>query len=70
MIAPESVYPKPTEGISVLFRIISRRSWDELQSWHKALPGSRIEHLMHGLYVLHVEPGGASHLIRRKEAGM
>lgn len=50
------------ESISVLFRIISRRSWDELHSWHKAFPGSRIEHLMHGLYVLHVEPGGAREL--------
>jgi len=53
-----------------MFRIISRRSWDELQSWHKTLPGSRVEHLMHGLYVLHVEPGGASCLIKRKEASM
>lgn len=71
MIAPESVYPKPTEGISVLFRIISRHSWDNLQSWHKALRGSRVEHLMHGLYVLHVKPSGASWLIKKqREAGM
>lgn len=62
MIAPESVYPKPTKGISILFKIISRRSWDELVGWNKALPGSRIEHLAHGLYVLHVEPGGAREL--------
>lgn len=59
-IAPESVYPD--KALMVLFRIISRRSWDELQSWHKALPGSRVEHLMYGLYVLHVEPGGARSL--------
>ncbi len=45
--------------LMVLFRIISRRSWDELQSWHKACPGSTIEHLMYGLYVLTVPPGGA-----------
>jgi hypothetical protein len=60
--APQrEVYTKE-ESISVLFRIISRRSWDELQSWHKALPGSRIEHLKFGLYALHVEPGGAREL--------
>lgn len=59
----EEVYTKE-EGISVLFRIITRYSWDELESWHKALPGSRIEHLMHGLYVLHVEPGGARRLVK------
>jgi hypothetical protein len=71
MIAPKSVYPKPTEGISVLFRIISRRSWDELQSWHKALPGSRVQHLMHGLYVLHVKPGGTSWVSKKqREADM
>ncbi len=45
--------------IMVLFRIISRRSWDELQSWHEACPGSTVEHLMYGLYVLTVPPGGA-----------
>ena len=44
--------------IMVMFRIISRRSWDELQSWHRACPGSTIEHLMHGLYVLTIPPGG------------
>lgn len=54
----EEVYTKE-EGISVLFRIISRRSWDELQSWHRALPSSRVEHLMFGLYVLHIPPGGS-----------
>jgi hypothetical protein len=58
--APQSKsYPIEEESISVLFRIISRHSWDELQGWHKALPGSRVEHLMYGLYVLHVEPGAA-----------
>lgn len=57
------VYTKE-ESISVLFRIISRHSWDELQSWNRTLPGSRVEHLMHGLYVLHVEPGGARELSR------
>ncbi len=47
------------EGVAVLFRIISRRSWDELQSWHKSCPGSTVEHLMYGLYVLTIPTGGA-----------
>ncbi|PLS85654.1 MAG: hypothetical protein CYG60_11440 [Actinobacteria bacterium] len=61
MDAPqEAFYPEPrTEDIMVLFRIISRESWDELQDLHEALPGSRIEHLLYGLYVLFIGPGGA-----------
>ena len=61
MDAPiEEFYPEPdTKTLMIMFRIISRRSWDELQSWQRALPGSRVEHLMHGLYVLIVETGGA-----------
>ncbi len=72
MNTPQSKsYPIEEESISVIFKIISRRSWDELQSWNRALPGSRVEHLMHGLYVLHIEPDGASWLInKRREAGM
>ncbi len=64
MDAPqESFYPEPrTEGTMVLFRIISRRSWDELQGWHEALPGSCIEHVLHGVHVLIVLPGGARRL--------
>jgi hypothetical protein len=42
----------------VLFRIISRRDWDRLQSWHKSCPGSTVEHLEHGLYVLTIPAGG------------
>lgn len=65
MTAPiEESYPIEKESLLVLFRIISRRSWDELQSWHKALPGSRVEHLMYGCYVLIVRPGGARELSR------
>jgi hypothetical protein len=64
----ESFYNEPPdETLAVLFRIISRHSWDELQSWQKALPGSRVEHLMHGLYVLTVEPGGSSSLTNTEE---
>jgi hypothetical protein len=43
--------------LTVLFRIISRRDWDRLLGWRAACPGSRIEHLMHGLYALHVPAG-------------
>lgn len=65
MDAPqEEFYNTKTDSISVLFKIISRRSWDELRGWHEALPGSRVEHLMHGLYVLHIEPGGAQEIIK------
>ncbi len=64
MDAPmEKVYTTENNGIMVMFRIISRRSWDELQSCHKALPGSRVEHLMYGCYVLHVKPGAARRLL-------
>ena len=61
MIAPQpESYPKPrTESLVILFRIISRESWEELRSWHEAFPGSRLEHVLHGIYVLVVEPGGA-----------
>lgn len=58
-------YPEPrAETLMVSFRIISRRSWDNLQSWQKALPGSHIEHVIKetGMYVLHVPPGGAKGL--------
>ena len=44
-----------------LFRIISRGSWDNLQGWHEALPGSRVERVMKGtgIFVPHVPSGGA-----------
>lgn len=57
--ATRSIQDRPTEPLSILFRVISRYSWDQLQSYHAALPGSRIEHLMFGLYVLHIPPGGS-----------
>jgi len=52
--------PEGTE-LMVMFRIISRHSWDVLQGWHKACPGSTVEHLMKGtgLYVLILPAGGA-----------
>lgn len=64
MDAPqESFYPEPrTETSMILFKIISRYSWDRLQSWHEALPGSRIEHVLHGIYVLIIPTDGARRL--------
>lgn len=66
MDAPQSeFYPEPrTETSMILFRIISRWSWDRLQRWHAALPGSEIEHVLKGtgIFVLHVPPGGAKDL--------
>jgi hypothetical protein len=53
MIAPYgSIQDNPPESLFVLFKIISRRSWDELHRWHEALPGSRVEHVLYGIYVL------------------
>ena len=45
--------------VMVMFRIISRHDWDRLQGWHRSCPGSTVEHLMHGLYVLSIPAGGA-----------
>ncbi len=63
MDAPQgSFYPEHRpKAVLILFKIISRRSWDVLQSWHKAIPESEIEHVMKGtgIFVLHVLPGGA-----------
>jgi hypothetical protein len=47
----------------ILFRIISRKSWDELQSWHEAFPGSTVEHVLHDIYVLVIKPGGSNRSI-------
>jgi len=61
--AQSELYPEPRpETLVVLFRIISRESWRKLQAWQDALPGSRVEHLMFGFYVLHIPPGGAGEL--------
>ncbi len=48
-----------THEVMILVRIITRRDWDRLQGWHKSCPGSTIEHLMHGLFVLTIPTGGA-----------
>lgn len=65
MIVPqEEFYPEPrTNALVMLFRIISRKSWDDLQSLHEAYPGSRVEHVLYGIYALIIEPGGARRLV-------
>jgi hypothetical protein len=45
--------------VMVMFRILTRREWDNLQSWPKSCPGSTVEHLYRGLDVLTVPAGGA-----------
>ena len=60
MILPDNGEER-TGGTMVLFKIISRHSWDKMQAWQKACPGSTVEHVMAGtgIYVLHLPPGGA-----------
>ncbi len=63
--SPASVLDEPEprpEAMMILSKIISRYSWDRLQSFHEVLPGSRIEHLKKGtgLFILHVPAGGAA----------
>lgn len=48
-----------TDEVMILFRIISRHDWDQLQSWARSCPGSNVEHLHAGLYVLTIPAGGA-----------
>src|SRR5829696_7902519 len=59
ILDPSSLHHSPPESLIVLFKIISRRSWDELHRWHEALPGSRIEHVLYGIYMLVIPQGGA-----------
>lgn len=60
MTVPQEYHGGETETLMILVRIISRRSWDDLQAMHLACPGSHIEHLHAGLYILFVPPGGAT----------
>ena len=59
-----SIPHSPPKPLMVLFRIIFRDSRDELQGWHEAFPGSRVEHVMAGtgIFVLHVPASGAMEL--------
>lgn len=52
--------PRDRTEAMVLVKIISRRSWERLQEWHRACPGSRIEHVTAGTYVLFLPAGGAT----------
>ncbi len=51
--------PQECTEVMVLGRIITRRDWDRLQGWHRSCPGSTVEHLMFGLYVLTIPAGCA-----------
>ena len=55
---------RPPEPLMILFRVLSRRSWDELQGWHEAFPESRLEHVLTGtgIFVLYIPAGGARRL--------
>ncbi len=57
---PENV-EQHHDGVTILYKIISRHSWDKMQALHKSCPGSTVEHVMEGtgIYVLHLPPGGA-----------
>ncbi len=52
--------PERTHEVMVLVKIISRRSWDDLQAMHRACPGSTVEHLYRGMPVLTIPTGGAT----------
>lgn len=64
MDAPqEPFYLEPqTEALMVLFKVIGRRSWHSLQAWHENFTNSRIEHVLYGIYVLHIPADGAKDL--------
>lgn len=53
--------PKSRTEVTVLFKIISRHSWDKMHAFIAAHPGSRLEHVAKGtgIYVVHVPAGGA-----------
>jgi hypothetical protein len=62
ILDPSSLHHRPPETLIVLFKIISRRSWDELHRWHEALPGSHVEHVLYGIYALIIPQGGAKEI--------
>lgn len=57
--SPKAYHERPSEPLMVMFRILSKRSWVALQELHEVCPGSHIEHLERGLYVLFLPAGGA-----------
>ena len=59
----EKFYTEPqTDTLVVLFRSISREPRHKLQGWHEAFPGSRVEHVLYGIYALIIPPGVARRL--------
>lgn len=62
VIVPKEYHEGASEALMVLFKIISRRSWENLQDWHAACPGSYIEHLCGGMYILHIPADGTANL--------
>jgi len=59
-----SINDSSPEALMICFKIISHDSRDRLRGWHAALPGSRIEHILFGVYALIIPPGGARRLAR------
>jgi hypothetical protein len=55
---PSALHNGERAAALVMFRVISRRHWNQLQSWHQAYPGCTVEHLEAGLYVLVIPAGG------------
>jgi hypothetical protein len=62
--ATASIQDRPTESLLLLFRILARREWDRLQEMHRSFPGSVVEHVAAGIFVLHIQPGAARELSR------
>ncbi len=59
MILPDNPQERADE-VMVLVKIISRRSWVDLQAMHRACPGSTVDHLYRGMHVLTIPTGGAT----------
>jgi hypothetical protein len=53
---------RPTKPLLLLFRILTRLEWNRLQEMHRSFPGSAVEHVAAGIFVLHIKPGGARRL--------
>lgn len=50
---------KNSTSVMVLFKIISRHSWERMHNFMAAHPGSHHEHVVTGIYVVFVPSGGA-----------
>jgi len=45
------------QGILVLFRNISRFDYDRMHAWAESFPNSKVEHVMHGIFVVAIDAG-------------